>query len=89
LYRAEIVADVEISTMDVLTVNVALLAPAGMKTLEGTLAAPLLLARVISAPPDGAGALRIAVPRDACTPPTTLVGFSVSELSVAAGTGTG
>jgi hypothetical protein len=45
LYEAEMVAEVEISTMDVLTVKVALLAPAGTNTLEGTLAAPLLLER--------------------------------------------
>jgi hypothetical protein len=89
VYLAEIVADVEIKTTEVSTVNDALLAPAGMNTLEGTLAAPLLLERVISAPPAGAGALRVTVPRDACPPPTTLVGFSVSELSVGAGGGTG
>jgi len=75
--------------MDVLTVNDALLAPAGMNMLEGTLAAPLLLERVISAPPAGAGALRVTVPRDACAPPTTLDGLRVSELSVGAGAGTG
>ena len=89
MYWPEIVADVETSTIDVLTVNVALLAPAGMNTLEGTLAAPLLLKRVICAPPAGAGALRVTVPRDACTPPTTLDGLRVSELSVGAGGGTG
>ena len=69
--------------------NDALLAPAGMNTLEGTLAAPLLLERVISAPPAGAGALRVTVPREDCAPPTTLVGLSVNELSVGAGAGTG
>jgi hypothetical protein len=45
LYEAEIVEEVEIRTMDVLIVKLALLAPAGMKTLKGTLAAPLLLER--------------------------------------------
>jgi len=45
LYEAEIVAEVEIRTMDVLTVKDALVAPAGTITLEGTLAAPLLLER--------------------------------------------
>jgi hypothetical protein len=44
-YEAEIVAEVETRTKDVLTVKVALLAPAGTNTLEGTLAAPLLLER--------------------------------------------
>jgi hypothetical protein len=45
LYEAEIVAEVEMRTKDVLTVKDALLAPAGMNTLEGTVAAPLLLER--------------------------------------------
>jgi hypothetical protein len=45
LYVAEIVADVEMRTKDVLTVKVALVAPAGTITLEGTLAAPSLLER--------------------------------------------
>ena len=45
LYEAEIVEEVEMSTKDVLTVKVALVAPAGTITLEGTLAAPLLLER--------------------------------------------
>ena len=45
LYEAEIVAEVEMSTMDVLTVKLALLAPAGTNTLKGALAAPLLLER--------------------------------------------
>jgi len=45
LYEAEIVAEVEMRTKDVLTVKVAVVAPAGTITLEGTLAAPLLLER--------------------------------------------
>jgi hypothetical protein len=45
LYEAEIVAEVEMRTKDVLTVKVALVAPAGTFTLDGTLAAPLLLER--------------------------------------------
>jgi hypothetical protein len=89
LYRAEIAADVEIKTMEVLTVNDALLAPAGMNTLLGTLATPLLLERLTWTPPAGAGALRVTVPLDACTPPMTLDGLSVSELSVGAGGGAG
>ena len=43
LYEAEIVVEVDKRTMDVFTVKVALVAPAGTVTLEGTLAAPLLL----------------------------------------------
>ncbi len=45
LYEAEIVAEVDMRTNDVLTVKLTLLAPAGTITLEGTLAAPLLLER--------------------------------------------
>ena len=67
----------------------AVLAPAGMNTLEGTLAAPLLLESVTCTPPAGAGALSVTVPLDVCRPPTTLVGFSVSEVSVGAGGGAG
>ncbi len=50
-YEAEIVAEVGRRTMDVLTVKDALVAPAGTVTLEGTLAAPLLLESVTIAPP--------------------------------------
>ena len=67
----------------------ALLAPAGMNTLAGTLAALLLLESVTCTPPAGAGALNVTVPLDVCMPPTTLVGFSISEASVGAGGGTG
>jgi hypothetical protein len=45
LYEAEIVAEAEMRTKDVLTVKDALVAPAGTITLEGTVAAPLLLER--------------------------------------------
>jgi hypothetical protein len=44
LYEAEIVTEVETTTTEVLTVNVALVAPAGTVTLEDTLAAPGLVA---------------------------------------------
>ena len=73
--------------MDVLTVNDAPLAPAGMNTLLGTLAAPLLLDRVTCTPPAGAGALRVTVPVETCRPPITLVGFRVNELSAGGGGG--
>jgi len=72
--------------MDVLTVKVALVAPAGMITLEGTLAAPvLLLESATCAPPAGAVPLSVTVPVEDCIPPTTLVGFSESEERVGAG----
>jgi hypothetical protein len=87
---AEIVADVEIRTMDVLTVNDALVEPAGMNKVPGALGAPLLLLESMTCtPPAGAGALNVTVALEDCTPPTTLVGLRVSEASVGAGAGTG
>src|SRR5258708_32317669 len=78
IYEAEIVTEVDTATTEVLTANVALVAPAGTVTLEGTLAAPLLLASATCAPPAGAGPLNITVPVEEF-PPVTLVGFSESE----------
>jgi hypothetical protein len=85
LYEAEIVTEVETRTTEVLTANVALVAPAGTNTLEGTPATPLLLESMTCAPPAGAGALSVTVPVEDCRPPTTLVGFSVSEETVGSG----
>jgi hypothetical protein len=73
------VTGVDVETVLVLTVNVALLAPAVTVTLEGTLAAPLLLESITCAPPLRAGPLSITVPVEDCAPPVTLVGFTVSE----------
>ena len=70
---------VDAATALVLTVNVALVAPAGTVTLDGTLAAAvLLLESVTCAPAAGAGPLSVAVPVEEF-PPATLVGFSASE----------
>ncbi len=87
LYDAEILVEVDKRTIDVFTVNVALVAPAGTVTLEGTLAAPLLLESRTCAPPAGAGPLSVTVPVEDCVPPITLVGSSVSEDTVGRGGG--
>jgi hypothetical protein len=73
------VTGVETVTALVLTVNVALLAPAATVKLAGTLAAPLLLVSSTCAPPVRAGPLSVTVPVEDCAPPVTVVGFSVSE----------
>jgi hypothetical protein len=80
------VAVVERRTMEVLILKVALVAPAGTITLEGTLAAPLLLESATCAPPAGAGPLSVTVPVED-VPPITLVGFRVSEETVGRGGG--
>ena len=70
---------VEVVTALVVTVNVALLAPARTVTLEGTLAAPLSLVSSTCAPPVIAGPLSVTVPVEDCALPVTLVGFNVTE----------
>src|SRR2546430_1407034 len=88
-YEAEIWAEVEKRTIDVFTGNVALVAPARTVTLEGTLAAPLLLeSSTTGAPPAGAAPLN-AVEVVEEFPPMTLVGFSESEERVGGGGGAG
>jgi hypothetical protein len=85
LYEAEMLAEVDVPTGLVLTVNVALVAPAATVTLDGTIAAlGLLLDRLITASPLGAGPLSVTVP-EADVPPVTLVGLNVSEESETAG----
>src|SRR5215470_9983409 len=73
------VTEVDAATALVVTVKVALVAPSSTVTLAGTVATlVLLLERLTTAPPGGAGALSVTVPCEEF-PPTTLVGFSVSE----------
>ena len=61
--------------------KVADVVPAGTMMLAGTVTTfALLLIRLITAPPAGAGALNVTVPVEA-EPPLTLAGLSVNELS--------
>ena len=70
---------IDAATALVLTVNVALVAPAATVTLDGTLATVvLLLESVTTAPPDGAAPLSVTVPVEEF-PPVTLVGFTETE----------
>jgi hypothetical protein len=70
---------VEAATALVLTVNIAVVAPAATVTLEGTVAAAvLLLESATVAPPAGAPPLSVTVPVEEF-PPVTVVGFSDSE----------
>ena len=75
------------NTTDVFTVKVVLVAPAGMNTLDGTLATDgLLLESDTTTPPLGAAALSVTLPvEDPSGPPTTLDGFRVNEVRVGSG----
>src|SRR3989454_10164606 len=78
------VAEVDAATALVVTVNGALVAPAGTVTLPGTVAAAVLsLDSVTCAPPAGAGPPSVAVPV-AVLPPVTLVGLTASDARPAA-----
>jgi hypothetical protein len=80
LYEAEMLTFLESSTIDVLTVKFAVVAPAGTVTLAGTDAVEgSLLESAITAPPAGAGPFSLTVPVELWRPPVTVVGFSVSE----------
>jgi hypothetical protein len=82
---AEIVTTVADVTVFVVTTNPTVVAPAGTVTLANTLVtAVLLLDRVTTAPPAGAGALSVTVPV-ADEPAGTLVGWRLSDVNVAAG----
>jgi len=71
----------------VVTLKLADVAPAGTIMLAGTVATVvLLLTRLITAPPEGAGALNVTVPVEG-KPPLTLVGLRESALSAGSGVG--
>ena len=73
-----IVAIVCLATAVVLAVNVADVFPADTVTNRGTLAAPLLLDRLILIPPDGAAPVRVTVPFPAVRP-MTVVGLNAID----------
>ena len=84
------VEEVESKTRDVRTGKDARVAPAGTNTVEGTLAAPLLLESAMVAPPAGAAPVKVTVPvEDPSSPPTTLEGFKLNEARTGSGIGTG
>ena len=73
------------ATGEVAIVKVTVVAPAATVTLAGTCAAAvLLLVRVTTAPPDGAGPVKVTVPIDD-VPPMTEVGLRVTVLSETVG----
>ena len=72
------------ATAEVVIVKIDVVAPAATVTLAGTRAAAvLLLVRVTTAPPAGAGPVKVTVPVDD-VPPITEVGLRVTEVSAAA-----
>src|SRR5258708_36339428 len=78
---------VGMTTIPVSTVNVALVAPAGIVTLAGTAAAAgLLLESVTCAPPAGAGPFSVTVPAEFWTAPTTALLITRGEASTAGST---
>jgi len=75
------------ATLNVVTVKLALVAPAGTVTLAGTLAeSGRLLERVTTLPPDGAAFGSVTVPV-AGLPPLTLAGLTVNEERAGGGGG--
>ncbi len=80
------VDEVFVATALVVTVKVVEVALAGTVTLVGTWAAAvLLLDRVTTAPPDGAGPVKTTVAVEE-VPPITEVGFRLTEVKDAATT---
>ena len=72
---------VDVATALVLRLKLALVPPGETVTLEGTVAAGLLLESATCAPPAGAGAFSVTVPVEEL-PPVTLVGLTVSDETI-------
>lgn len=82
-----IVTEVEEPTPSVVTVNVAVVAPAATTTLAGTVAAEVFeLERVTASPPVGAAEIRVTVAVDGF-PPATLAGARLTEERATGGDG--
>src|SRR5688572_28829886 len=86
LSEPEMIAEVELATPRVVTEKPALVAPAPIRTLAGTVASALLLESVTTSPPLGAGLVSVTVPCE-LFPPVTVVGLSESEDKLAGGGG--
>jgi hypothetical protein len=81
---AVIVDTADVLTDVVVTVNVAVVAPAETVTLPGTAVAAESSVSVTTAPPAGAAAVSVTVPVDEL-PPVTVVGLNANEESQAGG----
>ncbi len=80
-----IVTGVVAATGLVVAVNVAVVAPASTVTDAGTWAAAvLLLVKLTTAPPTGAGLSRVTVPVEE-VPPSTVAGLTLTEVKAATG----
>jgi hypothetical protein len=77
-----IVPCIVLDTAIVVTLNVAVVEPAGTVTLAGTKAGEPFVHKSILMPPEGAGALSVTVPV-ADIPAVTLVGFTETSDRVA------
>jgi hypothetical protein len=83
-YLAEMVTFLDMVTLMVVMVKVALVLPAATVMVEGSLAADELSLSETTTPPLGAGALRVTVPWEE-VPPVTVVGLMVNELKATEG----
>jgi hypothetical protein len=80
---AVIVTDVCEVTVPVVTLNVALVEPAGTVTLAGTVAAASLSESVTAIPPEGAGPVKVTVPVvEEALVPVTVLGLRLTEATV-------
>jgi hypothetical protein len=82
--EAEMVATVEVETVEVVAVKLACVCPSGTTTLDGTVTTALLLERNAAAPPGGDVMLSVTVPVEAL-PPVTVLGLMTSDDTVSVG----